>query len=766
VVGCGWFACEAHIPALLRLEREGFVEVVALCSRSEESLSRASQQFGLRTLRHYKQLDRVLADPSIDLLDLVLPIGQMPEAIRASVRAGKHVISEKPCAPSVATCLDLLNEHSRLDNPPFWAVAENWRFKSSTKIVEEIVRTGRLGSVHLADFRFVTSASPSFYLGWRGSPDYPGGYLLDSGVHFVALLRQVVGEIEHVSAVVSQHRPHLPPADSVTAVMTFANGAQGSFQLSFAASPRDARPATLTLVASNGSLSADFFSGLIRLSDAAQEQLIKVPDDPWVQGGVYGTLAHCLEALRHDAPLRSSFSEGLRDVAVIEAMLISSRSGKPIAPRSLYPALHGGPRKIATFNGVWRFNPKHVVDCGSIPEVCSAVKEAVSAGLRIRTMGMANSWASELLTSDVCIGLRRLNRIHRVDVTRRTALVEAGVRLGDLNRVLAAHGLCLPSLPFNPNVTVGGAVSTATHRTSPNWGTLSDFVASLKLIPPSGDIKELGPASPPEELRAARAAVGMLGVIVEVEFEATAMPFVRLTNLRMDLPTFLGEMPTLLSRYEHLWAHWILGENSVQIECLESRPQPDKDFHPYVIGDSGSWASLRTSPPASSFLTVTKGESRQVWMSVQYGLALSQIGMAIDRIRASNFAQTYAGRIVEMKFLKASDRTFLGFNCGHDSVLFNIWWMVDESMRYDVFSSFESTMRELRARPHWGKFHRLPGPGYLKEAYSLWGEFEEVRSRFDPSGTFSIFPGTDGPRTTASRSDKSGGGRRAVRKPS
>jgi hypothetical protein len=87
-------------------------------------------------------------------------------------------------------------------------------------------------------------------------------------------------------------------------------------------------------------------------------------------------------------------------------------------------------------------------------------------------------------------------------------------------------------------------------------------------------------------------------------------------------------------------------------------------------------------------------------------------------------------------------------------------------MRYDVFSSFESTMRELRARPHWGKFHRLPGPGYLKEAYSLWGEFEEVRSRFDPSGTFSIFPGTDGPRTTASRSDKSGGGRRAVRKPS
>jgi predicted dehydrogenase len=59
----------------------------------------------------------VLADPEIDVVDLVLPIGMMPEAIRASLRAGKHVISEKPCAPSVAACKDLLNEYSRLDRP-------------------------------------------------------------------------------------------------------------------------------------------------------------------------------------------------------------------------------------------------------------------------------------------------------------------------------------------------------------------------------------------------------------------------------------------------------------------------------------------------------------------------------------------------------------------------------------------------------------------------------------------------------------------------
>ena len=39
--------------------------------------------------------------------------------------------------------------------------------------------------------------------------------MLDSGVHFIALLRKIIGEIEEVSASVSQRVPYLPPADSV-----------------------------------------------------------------------------------------------------------------------------------------------------------------------------------------------------------------------------------------------------------------------------------------------------------------------------------------------------------------------------------------------------------------------------------------------------------------------------------------------------------------------------------------------------------------------
>jgi hypothetical protein len=314
-------------------------------------------------------------------------------------------------------------------------------------------------------------------------------------------------------------------------------------------------------------------------------------------------------------------------------MLNSGQTGKRVSPTSLYPALHGSPRRIASFGGARTFIPKYKVECGSIADVSSAVVEAVSVGLCARAMGMASSWASELTTPDVCLSLRGLNRIHCVDATRGTVTVEAGVRLGDLTRVLAVHGLSLPSLPFNPNVTVGGAVSTGTHGTSPKWGTLSDFVTSMKIVLASGETKEFGPNSGPGEFRAATVAVGMLGVVVELEFEAIRTPWVRHSEHRMDLSTFLARRNAIFSQYEHVWGHWILGEDKIQIECLETRLEPANGFCPYVMGDNGSWHSLRKRlPDGSVTATVANGKTRQVWMSIQYGVALPQIEMAIQPV--------------------------------------------------------------------------------------------------------------------------------------
>ena len=418
---------------------------------------------------------------------------------------------------------------------------------------------------------------------------------------------------------------------------------------------------------------------------------------------------------------------------------------------------------ITTYEGIWKFEPHRLVSSASIDDICKAVADATSAGLRVRAMGFGNSWPAHVVTRDVLVNIRKLNRIHAIDLVRKTVVVDAGVRLGDLTRALAQKNLSLPSLSFLPDVTIGGAVATATHGTSPNWGTISDFVRSMDVVLASGEIRTFGPESPPGDFRAARVAIGMLGIIVKLELQVADRPWVRFSQEQMELQTLRERLPSLLKKYEHIWVHWILGQDQVKVELLEKRTTPGHGFHPYTavwrpsnrivvqllnkLGVSTSsllqWrdrlVGLLKGNSSGGALATLRGSQDQSFMSMQYAVPVSQLDMAIDRIRNSNFAAQNPGRIVEFKFLKHQDLSYLGPNSDEDAVGFNLWWLVDNAARSTVFESFETLMKGMGARPHWGKAHTPPSIEEMRAAFPRWAEFEAVWARLDPKGTFSIF---------------------------
>jgi L-gulonolactone oxidase len=445
---------------------------------------------------------------------------------------------------------------------------------------------------------------------------------------------------------------------------------------------------------------------------------------------------------------------------------------KADTPSSSGPTLPGS-RLITTYEDVWKFKPRRVVESDSVDEISSAIAEANSAGLRVRAMGFGNSWAPHLVTNDVCVSLKKLNRICQVDPANKTVVVDAGVRLGDLSRALSEKNLSLPSLSFLPDLTIGGAVATATHGTSPNWGTLSDFVRSMDVVLPSGEVKRFGPESSPEDIRAARVAIGMLGVIIRLELQAVDQPWVRFSQEFMNLAEFRVRLPSILSTYEHVWVHWTLGEDQIRVDALEKGAAGRRGFDRYSpiwrpsskvvvqllnrIGISTSsllqiqdrYLGFVRSARSGGALSALKpeGERGKVFMSMQYGVPVSKLDEAIDRVRTSAFAKENPGRVVEIKFLKGQDLTYLGPNSEGDVALFNLWWLVDDRTKMTVFEVFEKIMKGMNARPHWGKFHTAPSEEYMQAAYPGWASFEAVRKRFDPRGTFSIFRKDDAAAT-------------------
>ena len=70
---------------------------------------------------------------------------------------------------------------------------------------------------------------------WRKTPTHQGGFLLDGGVHFTAALRLLLGSdpIVRLSAYSNQLQEHLPPVDSIDAILRTRSGATGTFSLSF-----------------------------------------------------------------------------------------------------------------------------------------------------------------------------------------------------------------------------------------------------------------------------------------------------------------------------------------------------------------------------------------------------------------------------------------------------------------------------------------------------------------------------------------------------
>ena len=216
LVGCSWFALRAHIPALLALEQGGCrgfaVRIEAVCSRTRKSMAKAEAKIGRSVVRH-AQMQALIDDPKIDVVLIVLPIPLAAAAVEAALRAGKHVISEKPAAFSLERTVALLALHRSLPAPaPLWAVSENWAHKPSVVWMRQRLDEGCIGRVLAAHACHHELVGPRGWPeGWRGAGEHEGGWLLDIGVHWLRMLRVLLGEASRVSASAARLAPHLPP---------------------------------------------------------------------------------------------------------------------------------------------------------------------------------------------------------------------------------------------------------------------------------------------------------------------------------------------------------------------------------------------------------------------------------------------------------------------------------------------------------------------------------------------------------------------------
>jgi UDP-N-acetylglucosamine 3-dehydrogenase len=176
LVGIGEIA-HVHAQAYAGLEN---VKLVAVCGTRPENARQLAAEFGTALSESYAAL---LSDPSVAAVDICVPNHLHPEYALQAVRAGKHVLCEKPIALKLEDGEAMVDEARRAG--VHLVAAHVWRAWPEVQITRSAVRSGRLGRPLLVSGRRMISllAGTQGAQGWRHDPARSGGAVIDMQIH-------------------------------------------------------------------------------------------------------------------------------------------------------------------------------------------------------------------------------------------------------------------------------------------------------------------------------------------------------------------------------------------------------------------------------------------------------------------------------------------------------------------------------------------------------------------------------------------------------
>lgn len=330
LIGYGMAVQRLHLPALRQLRRE--IEIVALARRDydEAKFVAAKENLG----RGYSKYDELLEDGSVDGVLIAVPIALNGMVLLDALRSGKHVMAEKPIAASLKQARSIVRAAEERCRQVV-LIGENFRYRRSLAKAKELIDSGRIGDVFAFQLRVnfditATARQPWISRGWRHEAKHPGGFILDAGVHPVAALRDLLGEVDRVWAQTLDISPVLHGPDTLLMQIRMKSGVTG--QCFFCYTAREARENGLdfAIYGAKGVLRIGQEVLTVAYGQDIKPQSFRTKDQEYVR-----QWKNFCAAVRGEEEVISTAAKAYGDLAVIDAALRSSANGKPCSVSEL-----------------------------------------------------------------------------------------------------------------------------------------------------------------------------------------------------------------------------------------------------------------------------------------------------------------------------------------------------------------------------------------------------------------------------------------------
>jgi len=221
LIGCGRIA-NRHAEHI-----NNMAQLVAVCDVDKDKADALAGQYGAQA---YYDVDELLRnEKEIDVASICTPNGVHAQHSIKALKAGYHVLCEKPLATNVNDCGEMIKT-AEMYNKRLFAIKQN-RFNPPVAAVKAAIDEGRLGKIYSIQLSCFWNRNPQYYENsWKGTLELDGGTLYTQFSHFIDLLYWLIGDVKSAKAFMGNydHKGIIEFEDTGAVILEFYNGAIGT----------------------------------------------------------------------------------------------------------------------------------------------------------------------------------------------------------------------------------------------------------------------------------------------------------------------------------------------------------------------------------------------------------------------------------------------------------------------------------------------------------------------------------------------------------
>lgn len=389
------------------------------------------------------------------------------------------------------------------------------------------------------------------------------------------------------------------------------------------------------------------------------------------------------------------------------------------------------------------------------------VHQANDKQKKIRIIGSIHSFNPLWVTDDVVMSLQNYQGIVHINKAELTATIKAGTTLHLLGDLLFQQGLAMENLGDIDKQTIAGSISTATHGTGFQLGTISTQVMAIRFINGKGEVVNCSKDKNVDLFKAAQVSLGALGIITQLTLQCVPAYKLKLSNQKEDLQTVIQTFNERITNNRNFEFYWFPKSNTAYTKTsniVEDVPDKVGVFNyltEYVL-ENYTYKFIcelaRAIPALSDRLSKFSASaasnvhkichSHKVYATprlvrfseMEYNVPLevypTVINEIIETINQHNFNIVFP---IENRVVQADD-AYLSPAYERNAVYIacHVYHKKDYT---NYFKVLEKIFLKYDGRPHWAKLHTLSATE-LSKKYPKFEAFNRHRIEQDPNEIF------------------------------